>query len=352
MLNKKQFGLAIIGTGSIAHTHAKAIAEIAEARLIGVYNKTKSKADAFAAQYQCKSYDSLESMLDNEEIEIACICTPSGVHLEPALACIAAGKHCLIEKPLEVTLERCDRIIQAAHKAGVKIGTIFPSRFYKGSRELKKALNKKRFGSLVLGDAYVKWNRSPEYYQSGKWRGTWKLDGGGALMNQGIHSVDLLQWYMGSVKSVQAISTRALHKSIEVEDTIVAVVEFENGALGTIECSTAVFPGAKKRIEIRGTGGSAILEGDELIEWSFKNSEENDKKINSKIGNVSGSSGGAADPKDISYKGHQRQIEDMIDAIKEEKQPLITGKEGKKSVEIIEAIYKSARTGEKVSIDY
>src|SRR5699024_9155129 len=139
--------------------------------------------------------------------------------------------------------------------------------------------------------------------------------------------VDLLQWYMGSVKSVQAISTRALHKSIEVEDTIVAVVEFENGALGTIECSTAVFPGAKKRIEIRGTKGSAVLEGDELIEWEFKDSEEADKKTNSGIGNVSVSSGGAADPKDISYKGHQMQIEDMIESIKADNEPLITGKE-------------------------
>lgn len=350
MSDKKQFGLAIIGTGSIADTHAKAIGEIENAGLLGVYNRTKSRAEAFAAKYKCKCYDEIETMLENDEIDIVCICTPSGAHLEPALSCIKAGKHCLIEKPLEITTERCDKIIRAAHESGVKVGTIFPSRFYEGSQQLKQALSKNRFGALVLGDAYVKWNRTPEYYRSGKWRGTWKLDGGGALMNQGIHSVDLLQWYMGSAKSVQAISSRAMHKNIEVEDTIVAVVEFGNGALGTIECSTAVFPGSKKRIEIRGTEGSAILEGDELKAWEFRKAEDADEKINNKLNKVSATSGGASDPKDISYRGHQRQMEDMINAIEYNHAPAIDGEEGRKSVALIEAIYESAKTGDKVYI--
>src|SRR5690606_8784113 len=180
------------------------------------------------------------------------------------------GKHCLIEKPLEITVERCDAIIDAARKAGVKVGVIFPSRFYEASRQLIASIDENRFGNLVLGSAYVKWHRSEAYYASGRWRGTWEYDGGGALMNQGIHSVDLLQWYMGPVESVQATAANVRHKNIEVEDTIVATLNFKNGALGTLECSTAVFPGTLKRIEIMGTEGTAILEEDYFIIWEFQ----------------------------------------------------------------------------------
>lgn len=346
-MSKKQFGFGIIGTGMIAHFHARAIAEIENAILVGVYNQTKLKADEFSKQYQCKSYDSLKELLENKEIDIVCICTPSGAHLEPALMSIAAGKHCLIEKPLEISLERCDEIIKAAKKRGVKISVIFPSRFNEASGMLKKAIEENRFNRLVLGDAYVKWYRTPQYYQSGKWRGTWKLDGGGALMNQGIHAVDLLQWYMGEVKAVQAFATNAKHKDIEVEDTIVASIQFANGALGTIECSTAVFPGDIKRIEIRGTEGSAILEEDRLIRWEFKEKRESDKELMRKIDSKNTLLGGSSDPAAISFKGHQMQIEDMMNAILSRRNPVISVEEGKKSVAIIEAIYKSAETGEK-----
>jgi UDP-N-acetyl-2-amino-2-deoxyglucuronate dehydrogenase len=256
-MGSKNFGFGIVGAGMISHFHARAIKEIKNAQLLGIYSTNKIKSDQFAAKYKCEAYETLDQMLSRTEIDIVCICTPSGIHLEPAVASIQAGKHCVIEKPLEITIERCDIIIEAAHKAGVKTGVIFPSRFYEASRQLKKSIDEKRFGDLVLGDAYVKWSRSAEYYQSGKWRGSWKYDGGGALMNQGIHSVDLLQWYMGPVESVQSVSANIRHKDIEVEDTIVSTIKFSNGALGTIECSTAVFPGALKRIEIMGTKGTA-----------------------------------------------------------------------------------------------
>lgn len=347
-MDKKEFGFGIVGAGMIAHFHAKAISAIAHASLKGICSRTKSKAEAFAKEYQCIAYDSLEAMLHNSEIDIICVCTPSGVHLEPALASINAAKHCLIEKPLEVTTARCDRIIQAARQAGVKVGVIFPSRFYKAETSLKEAVDKSRFGDLVMGDAYVKWYRSPEYYQSGKWRGTWQYDGGGALMNQGIHSVDLLQWYMGPVLSVRAISANAKHKNIEVEDTIVAILQFSNGALGAIECSTAVFPGSPKRIEIRGTEGSAVLEEDRLIEWAFNEDMENDKDVKDFNSYRPFSSGGASDPAAISFRGHQRQIEDMIQSIKTGRDPAITAEEGKKSVAIIEGIYASAKSGGRV----
>src|SRR5690349_856500 len=198
-MGNKNFGFGIVGAGMISHFHAKAIGEIPNASLIGVHSVVN--ADNFAKQHNCTAYATLEEMLANPEIDIVCICTPSGVHMEPAVTSIEAGKHCLIEKPLEVTVERCDKILEAARKAGVKVGSIFPSRFYETSMQLKKTIDEKRFGDLVLGDAYVKWYRTEAYYKSGAWRGTWKYDGGGALMNQGIHSIDLLQWYMGPVES-------------------------------------------------------------------------------------------------------------------------------------------------------
>src|SRR5665647_2343883 len=198
-MGSKSFGFGIVGAGMISHFHANAIAGIKNARLFGIYSTNKIKSDQFAVKHNCEAYDTLGEMLGQPEIDIVCICTPSGIHLKPAVASIKAGKHCLVEKPLEITIERCDIIIEAAQKAGVKTGVIFPSRFYEASTQLKKSIDESRFGDLVLGDAYVKWSRSTEYYQSGKWRGSWKYDGGGALMNQGIHSVDLLQWYMGPV---------------------------------------------------------------------------------------------------------------------------------------------------------
>lgn len=173
-MKEKQFGFGIVGAGTISDVHAKAIQAIANAKLVGVYSINKPKADAFALRNNCTAYATLEELANCPEIDIVCICTPSGIHFDPAIKCIEAGKHCLIEKPLEVTLEKCDQIIEAADKAGVKIGVIFPSRFYEASQQLKKSLDEKRFGDLVLGDAYVKWYRSEAYYQSSAWRCTWK----------------------------------------------------------------------------------------------------------------------------------------------------------------------------------
>ena len=350
MTKEKQFGFGIVGAGIISSIHAKAIQAIANAKLVGVYSIHKSKADAFAQKNNCTAYDTLDDMVDHPEIDIICICTPSGIHLDPAIKCIEAGKHCLIEKPLEVTIEKCDQIIEAADKAGVQIGVVFPSRFYEASQQLKKSLDEKRFGDLVLGDAYVKWYRSAEYYQSAAWRGTWELDGGGAMMNQGIHSVDLLQWYMGPVESVQSVAANIRHKGIEVEDTIVSTLKFANGALGTIECSTAVFPGALKRIEVMGTKGTAILEESKLIKWEFADALPHDEMIKNAMTGGDVLQGGVSNPADISFIGHQRQIEDMIQAIETGRNPLVDRVEGRKSVEIVRAIYESARLGKAVKL--
>lgn len=349
-MKKKSFGFGIVGAGAIAHFHARAILNIQNADLIGIYSINKSKSVPFAETHQCEVFDSLEDLLGHPQIDVVCICTPSGIHLEPALQSMKAGKHCLIEKPLEVTLERCDQIIEAADKAGVKVGVIFPSRFYADNQKVKKAVDASQFGDLVLGDAYVKWSRTTEYYQSAKWRGTWQFDGGGALMNQGIHSVDLLQWYMGDVEFVQAIQGNRKHKDLEVEDTVVSAIQFRNGAMGTIEASTATYPGAPKRIEIMGTKGTAVIEDNQLIRYAFADGVATDQSSLAGQNQNVALAGGASDPANIDISGHKYQILDMIESIETGKAPYIDAKEGRKSVEIILAIYESARTGKRIAL--
>lgn len=352
-MEKRTFGFGIIGAGMIAQVHAKAISAIDNAVLVGLHSRGKDKMNAFAEENNCKAFDSLEEMLADPAIDVVCICTPSGAHADPTLQCIHAGKHCLVEKPLEVTLEKCDSIIEASRRTGIKVGVIFPSRFYDQALLLKKAIDDQKFGDIVLGDAYVKWHRSEAYYKSNPWRGTIALDGGGALMNQGIHSVDLLQWYMGKIESVQAFAGNRRHKGIEVEDTVVAVLKFANGAMGNIECSTAIFPGDLKRIEINGTVGTAVLQESNLTKWEFLEMTSEDAKLNDAMkGNALAHGGGASNPADISFVGHQRQIEDMIHAIETDTQPMVDAVEGRKAVEIVLAIYESARTGKMVHLTH
>lgn len=351
-MNKKEnvkVGFAIIGTGAIADLHAKSISELESAELIGVFNRSKEKAVKFAKKYQTKVYDSIIDLLEDPGIDVVCICTASGFHMEPALKSIRKGKHCIIEKPLEITPERCDVIIKEAEKYNVKVSVIFPSRYYESAKTLKAALEKKQFGDLVLGSAYIKWSRTEEYYASAFWRGTLLMDGGGALINQGIHTVDLLQWYMGEVISVQAVKTNIRHKTIEGEDTVVAILSFKNGALGTIECSTAAYPGYARRLEIIGTEGSAVLEDNELIKWDTLNmpdtaSHRENKAANSQRG------GGAADPLSIDYSGHKSQIKEMINFLSYGDRISIDAKEGSKSVRVIHAIYESAQSGTKINL--
>jgi predicted dehydrogenase len=338
-------GFGIIGTGAVADLHAKSIMRIKDAELFAVYDIDHKKSKAFGEKFNCASCDDLDVLLKDKRIDIVCICTPSGLHLEPAVRAIDYGKHCIIEKPLEVTLERCDMIIDAAKRKGVLIEGIFPSRFMPVNQEIRKAIDEKRFGKFVLGDAYVKWFRSQEYYDSVKWRGTWKFDGGGALMNQAIHSVDLLQWYMGPVESVQALTTCLGHSNIEVEDTAVAILKFANGALGVIEGTVAVFPGSFKRIEILGTEGSVIMEEDKLITWKFLKESNNDDHIRKLHTGLSDSGGGVSNPMSINITGHKCQIEDMIMSLDTGNKPMVDGHEARKSVEIVLNIYKSSETG-------
>jgi predicted dehydrogenase len=260
-----------------------------------------------------------------------------------------AGKHVLVEKPLEVTTARCDRLIDACDKAGVRLGVVFPSRFHQSAQTIKNAVDAGRFGTISMAAAYVKWFRTQAYYDSGAWRGTWKLDGGGALMNQAIHSVDLLLWLMGPVKTISAMTSLRAHERIEVEDTANAILEFESGALGTIEATTAAFPGSLKRIEIAGAAGSAILEEEAIKQWAFAKPLKADTKIiESMKENVTG--GGASDPAAIGHKAHRDLFADFLSGIRKNTACTIDGAEGRRSVELINAIYRSSRSGKRVTL--
>ncbi len=236
-----QHGFGIIGCGMIAEFHTRAINEIPGSQVVAAYDQVKASAEKIAsmASGQCQLCDNLESLLARPDVDVVCICTPSGAHAELVVQAARAGKHVVVEKPLEITLARCDAIIEACDAAGVRLCAIFPSRFTAANIRLKEAISGGRFGRLTLGDTYVKWWRTQQYYDSGGWRGTWALDGGGALMNQAIHNVDLLYWLMGDVESIVALTATLAHSRIEVEDTAVASLRFKNGALGTIEAATS-----------------------------------------------------------------------------------------------------------------
>lgn len=343
-------GFAVVGCGMIAGFHARAIGEIAGAKLVGGYSSRLESAEKFVAEYGGTAYRSLDELLADPEVQVVNICTPSGAHLDPAVAAAKAGKHVVVEKPLEITLERCDAIIEACEQAGVRLITIFPSRFSGANIALKQAIDAGRFGRLTLGDTYVKWWRSQEYYDGGGWRGTWALDGGGAYMNQAIHNVDLIYWLMGDVAEVAAITGTLAHERIEVEDTGVAAVRFANGAIGTIAATTSAFPGLLKRTEIHGDEGSAIVEQDTVKLWQFAEESPDDAATLKEFGETSVSSGGAGDPKAISHLGHRLQLEDLIRSIETGALPAVDGREGRKSVEIILAIYESNRSGKRVML--
>jgi UDP-N-acetyl-2-amino-2-deoxyglucuronate dehydrogenase len=343
-------GFGVIGCGMISRFHARAIAEVRGARLIGGFDVVPGAAEKFANEFGVRAYSRLDDLLADSAVDAVIIGTPSGAHRDPAVAAARAGKHVVVEKPLEITLRRCDQIIAACAKAGVTLSTIFPSRFHDSSRLLKKAVEQGRFGRLVLGDAIVKWRRTQEYYDSGAWRGTWELDGGGALMNQAIHSVDLLLWLMGPAVEVQAQTALLAHERIAVEDVAAATVKFANGALGVIEASTAVYPGYLKRIEIHGDAGTAVMEEEDIVRWDFAKRTAADAIVADTMALKKSGGGGAADPAAIGHHGHARQLRDVVKAIQKGTSPLIDGPEGRRSVELILAVYKSAETGRAVRL--
>lgn len=342
-------GFAIVGTGMIAGYHARAIQQTPGARLVGVVSRSPDRGRAFAAEHDISVLAStVDEMVARSDIHVVNVTTPSGAHLEPALCSIRAGKHVIVEKPLEITPARADQILAAAVERGVKVGAIFQARFGAGAQRVKSALDAGRFGRLVLASAYVKWHRSPDYYGT-SWKGTWGLDGGGALMNQAIHGVDLLQWLAGLPTEVTARLARRVHLGIEADDTTVATLSFPCGALGTVEATTAAWPGWSRRLEICGERGSVVLEDDHLARWDFAQAEAGDEALRA-APRDSALGSGAAGAGGISISGHLRQIQDFVEAVRDDRPPAIDGREGRKAVALVHAIYESARAGTSVRL--
>lgn len=333
------WNFGIIGAGVIADFHAKAIQHISNTRLIGICSRTLDKAQKLAEKYNCKAFDGYEKLLQTSEINIVIIATPSGFHMEPAVAAAKHGKHVLCEKPLEITLERIDTMIRAHKKSGTYLGGIFNYRFSPGVELLKKAIDEKRFGTITCASVYVPWWRSDEYYHN-SWHGTWKLDGGGALMNQSIHMIDLLQYLMGPVKHIKSLAATLGHR-IEAEDTSVSAIQFENNALGIIYGTTASWPGQYRRLEIMGTKGTVIQVENSFIVWKFAEERLEDAEILSRFGEIEGG-GGVSDPAAIPFINHQHNIEAFISAVENHNRFEIDGYEARKAVEIVLKIYESS----------
>jgi len=348
--SRREYRFGIIGLGMISHFHAKAIQEMKGARLVAVASRDAAKAAEFAAQYGAEGVGSYRALIERDDVDIVTSCTPSGAHLEPTIMAAEHGKHVLCEKPLEVTLPRLDRMIEACRKHRVLLGGIFPSRTSEVYQRIKQAVAAGRLGHITLGSAYVKWWRPQSYYDSAAWRGTRKLDGGGCLMNQGIHTIDLLQWFMGPAVEVRAFTACLAHTRIEVEDVAAAAIRFKNGALGVIEGATSAWPGHAKRIELCGDQGGVATREDDLATWTFAKPARGDAALLARLGARDTGKGGAADPKAISFIGHQRQFEDFVAALRAGRAPMVDGAEGRKAVELILAIYRSARTNRTVRL--
>lgn len=346
----KKLGFGIIGLGSIAEVHASAIKGIEGCKLVAGFHPREERAKAFGKAHSCRVYTDIDAFLADPDLDVVTIASPSGLHLEGALAAANAKKHIIIEKPLEITKDRCNQIIKACADNGVKLAGIFPSRFHDAPKLIKAAIEQGRFGKIVMADAQVKWFRSQEYYDSGAWRGTWKLDGGGALMNQAIHAIDLLQWFMGDVAELFAFTDTLSHERIEVEDTAVATLKFANGALGMIEGTTSAYPGFLKKIEILGTQGSVVMEEESIISWKFAEELPEDQVIRDTYLHGTATGGGASDPKAIGNHGHTMLFSSFVDSIRNNTEVEISGESARNAVEIIEGIYRSAESGKKVKL--
>jgi predicted dehydrogenase len=345
-------GFAIVGCGMIARFHARALAEVPGARLVALVsrNAANAKAMADAAGGHCDVYTELAPALARRDVNVVIVTTPSGAHLEPAVAAAKAGKHVVVEKPLEITLERCDAILDACDRNGVQLCTIFPSRFADANVALKKGVDAGRFGRLTLGETTCKWWRPQSYYDEGGWKGTKSLDGGGALMNQAIHNVDLLLWMMGQVTHINGFTATLAHERIEVEDTAVACLRFASGALGVIQATTSVHPGLPKTIAVHGDRGTVVIEQEDVLRWEFTPETEEDRAVRQRFAQKIGASGGSSNPAAISHVYHARQLADFVRALESGSKPLVDGREGRKAVEVILAIYEAAATGETIEL--
>ena len=333
-------GFGIIGTGTIAAVHADAIAMLPGARLSAVTDVAAGVGQAFAAARGCPAEPSLDALLARPDVDVVCVCVPSGLHAEVGVLAAKAGKHLVVEKPIDVSLGAADRLITAAREAGVALTVISQHRFDPGVTQLKRLIDDGALGTLVLGEATTKWYRTQAYYDSAPWRGTWAMDGG-ALLNQGIHYVDLLRWCMGPPVEVTAVYATQAHQ-IEVEDTSLAIVKFASGAVGTITATTAAFPGFPQRLEITGTEGTVTVEDGQIVRTALLAADASRSPGQHQTA--------AADPAALGAASHAAQIADLLASVDEGREPAVSGENGRETLEIACAVYESSRTGRPVTL--
>ena len=333
----------IIGCGVIAPLHVKAIKEAGnQASLYAVCDIIEDRAKKFLSDHGAKKhYVNYFDMLNDKEVDVVCICTPSGMHGEMAIECAKHGKHILCEKPMEITTEKLDKLENEISKyPNIKMGCVFQRRTQEIAVKVKKAIDDGIFGKLVMGSAYLKMYRSADYYKSADWRATWEWDGGGALMNQGVHGVDLLNWFMGGATSVSAVAKTIVH-DIKVEDTAVAVLRFGSGAVGTIECTTSVYPAQDTRFEIHFEKGSIIFTDKGISLWGTQEISGSTVPDGPSIKD---------NPAALGSLSHTPILLDLINAINNNRQPMVGPKEGRKAVDLVLAIYKSSKTRKEVKL--
>lgn len=338
--------LGLVGAGTAAKLHANALKNVEGVDLSGVFNRSSERARKFASDWEIDWFDNYEELLAANELDVIDICTATGTHSKFAIPAAKAGKDLIVEKPLETTPEKCEEIIATAEKNNVEIAVIFQNRFKDSVQKIRKALQKGLLGRLILGSANVNWYRPPEYYRN-NWKGTKELDGGGALINQSIHTIDLLQWLMGEVDSISGRVNTLTH-DIEGEDIGVATLEFSDGSLGTITGSTATYPGLNEELGIYGTKGSIELTGSRITTWEISEKEPGDKKVTA--GAEGEGKSGASNPADIESENHRRQLQEIVTALRSSRTPPVAGKEAKKSVRIINAIYESSLAGKTIDL--
>jgi UDP-N-acetyl-2-amino-2-deoxyglucuronate dehydrogenase len=336
--------IGILGGGNISETHARAVQATEGVAIAAFYGANQERVKRLSGMFGGATYSDLDTFLAHKPMDIVAIGSPSGLHAEQGIAAANMGLQVLVEKPIDITIARVDAFIAACSRARVKLGVFFQDRMAPDVETMKEVIDSGRLGRPILASARVKWFRSQDYYSDSKWRGTLALDGGGALMNQGIHTVDLLLWLMGDVRRVQAHAVTALHR-IELEDTVVATLEFANGAIGTLEAATSVYPGYPRRLELTGSEGTLVLENDRLIAADLREPLANWERPITELDENTSS------PVVSNIRGHQRVLEDFLKAIESDGRPRCDGIEGRRSVALVEAIYASSREGRPVYVN-
>ena len=337
----------VIGCGRISKRHLDLLGggQIDGAKLVAICDKDPSRRDAARQRHNVSAYDSLDAMLADPAIEVVTVLTPSGMHAEHAIAAAAAGKHVVVEKPMALRLEDADAMIAACDRARVKLFVVKQNRFNVPVVKAREALDAGRFGKLVLGTVRVRWRRDQSYYNQDSWRGTWAQDGG-VLSNQASHHVDLLEWFMGDVVSVHARASRAL-VDIEAEDTAIATLQFANGALGIVEATNAARPrDLEGSLSILGEGGTVVIGGfavNKLETWEFVDVQLGDENVLEQF---------SVNPPNVYGYGHQAYYEHVVDCLKNDKAALVDGLEGRRSLELITALYESIETGRDISLRF